>query len=321
MSHPKRLSVVVVVFEMQREAPRTLHSLSAAYQRGIDSEAYEVIVVENGSRKPLALDDVRALPGEFRYFYLDRASASPAPAVNFGLERARGDVVCVMIDGARIATPGLLALGLDATSLDPKAVVATLGWYLGNDYQKCSVARGYDAAQEDALLASIAWPEDGYRLFEIATMDEASVGGWTGPIAESNALFLHRAMWDALGGMDERFDLPGGGLVNADTLCRACELDGSLLVVLLGEGTFHQVHGGVATNAPLTGWQARVRQYREQYEQLRGRPLAATPGHPLLLGTLPEPFLQKLVALTQHPQQSPADAQLDALRSLGLVSD
>ena len=43
------VSVVVVVYNMAREAPRTLYSLSAAYQRDISAEDYEVIVVDNGS--------------------------------------------------------------------------------------------------------------------------------------------------------------------------------------------------------------------------------------------------------------------------------
>ena len=45
----KDLTVVVVVYDMAREAERTLHSLSRTYQRGIDDLDYEVIVVENGS--------------------------------------------------------------------------------------------------------------------------------------------------------------------------------------------------------------------------------------------------------------------------------
>jgi GT2 family glycosyltransferase len=36
------VSVVVVVYNMAREAPRTLHSLSAGYQRHIDPDDYEV---------------------------------------------------------------------------------------------------------------------------------------------------------------------------------------------------------------------------------------------------------------------------------------
>ena len=46
---PIDLSVVVVFYNMRREAERTLQSLSRAYQRGIDDLDYEVIVVENGS--------------------------------------------------------------------------------------------------------------------------------------------------------------------------------------------------------------------------------------------------------------------------------
>ena len=44
------LSVVVVVYNIPREAPRTLFSLSAAdYQRGIDRDEYEIIVVDNAA--------------------------------------------------------------------------------------------------------------------------------------------------------------------------------------------------------------------------------------------------------------------------------
>lgn len=312
----KLLSVIVIVHEMRREAPRTLRSLSAGYQRGIDADCYEIVVIENGSKHPLDASEWSSLPGEFRYFYLADAAPSPAPAVNFGLRQARADAICVMIDGARIATPGLLARGLEAMSLDEKAVAATLGWYLGPDYQKCSVALGYDATAEDALLDGIGWPEDGYRLFEVGTMDEASIRGWTRPIAESNALFMRRAMWDALGGVDERFDLPGGGLVNADTLARACAIDGSLLVVLLGEATFHQVHGGIATNAPLKGWQERAQAFHEQYELLHGRALEVTKENPLLLGTLPQPFLDKLVLYETNPPPMPPEAQAATLAKL-----
>jgi hypothetical protein len=41
------VSVVVVAYSMQRQAPRTLLSLSAGYQRHIDADEYEVIVVDN----------------------------------------------------------------------------------------------------------------------------------------------------------------------------------------------------------------------------------------------------------------------------------
>ena len=43
------LSVVVVLYNMKREAARTLLALSRSYQRGVEGLSYEVIVVENGS--------------------------------------------------------------------------------------------------------------------------------------------------------------------------------------------------------------------------------------------------------------------------------
>ena len=54
---------------MSREAARTLHSLSRAYQEGIDDLDYEVIVVENGSAPDQRLGEefVAGFGPEFRY--------------------------------------------------------------------------------------------------------------------------------------------------------------------------------------------------------------------------------------------------------------
>jgi len=112
--------------------------------------------------------------------------------------------------------------------------------------------------REDALLAAIHWPEDGYRLFEIAIFAGSCVGGWFRPIGESNAVFICRDAYIRLGGFDERFDLPGGGFVNLDFFRRAVLREGSELVVLLGEGTFHQLHGGIATNTGDEGGATRL---------------------------------------------------------------
>ena len=68
--------------------------------------------------------------------------------------------------------------------LYPSAVVSGLGWYLGLDQQRWALECHYDQAREDALLASIGWPADGYRLFEIAALDESSVDGWFGTLLE-----------------------------------------------------------------------------------------------------------------------------------------
>ena len=286
------ISVVVVVHNMAREAPRTLLSLSAGYQRHIGADDYEVIVVDNGSTPPLAAGILAGLAGNFRLIRLDPAPPSPAHAINRGLAEARGAVIGVMIDGARIVTPGLLHFARLGAQLYPRPIVVTLGWYLGFDIQRWAIESGYNAAREDALLASIGWPNDGYRLFEVAAPDEPSADGWFRAGGESNCLFLRREAWDALGGAEERFDAPGGGLLNADILRRAMELPEREVVILLGEGTFHQVHGGTATNADVRTFGNTFGQWAAQYESIRGRPWAL----PLqqdrtYVGVIPRPAL------------------------------
>lgn len=301
------VSVVVVVYNMAREAPRTLHSLSAAYQRHIDPDDYEVIVVDNGSNPPLDPQLVARLSGNFRLIRIDHASPSPAQAVNRGLAEARGEVIGVMVDGARIVTPGLLHFARHGAHLYDKAVIATLGWYLGPDFQWRSMESGYDRAREDALLESIDWPNDGYRLFEIGAMDESSIDGWFKPIAESNALFLRREFWEVLGGLDERFDAPGGGLLNLDTFNRALEWPDAQLVILLGEATFHQLHGGTNTNSPLVRQHDNWTGWGSQYANIRGRPYEiARPKHPpAYIGTFPRPMLAQIVRAAQGLVQCP----------------
>jgi glycosyltransferase involved in cell wall biosynthesis len=283
------VSVVVVAHDMARELPRTLRSLAPDHQQGIDPGAYEVIVVDNGSPEPL--DEAlitESAPGA-RTARLDPAPPSPARAANLGLEMARGDLIGLIIDGARLASPGLLSRALLAQRLAARPVIASLSWHLGPGTHMEAGARGYDQTTEDALLADVGWEDDGYRLFAVSSLAGASRRGWFGPLGESNALFLPRALWHELDGLDERFALPGGGLVNHDTFRRACALDGVELIVLLGEGTFHQLHGGAATSGRLT----RDEMFAD-YLALRGEEYRPPTNEPLYLGSIPPSALEHL---------------------------
>ncbi len=290
------LSIIVVVFNMQREAPRTLHSLSRRYQRDVQSLNHEVIVVDNGSAQPLPPTLMGELGPEFRYLRLDRPTASPAAAINTAAATARGHLLAVMIDGARILTPGVLAGAVRASRLTEHPVVYTLGWHLGHDLQSRAASTGYNQTVEDQLLDSIAWPADGYRLFDIATQAPNSNRGWLYPPGESNCLFLRLDDFQQLGGYHPAFDLPGGGLVNQDFFHRAVEMPGAAPVVLLGEGSFHQIHGGAMTGADPDAAEQRFALYKQQYERLRGKPFGRPVFDPLLFGRLPGPavrFLRK----------------------------
>jgi hypothetical protein len=296
------LSVVVVVHNMAREAPRTLYSLSAKYQHNINADDYEVIVVDNGSTPPFDAKVIDSLAGNFRLLRVDPAPPSPAAAINLGLSEARGKIIGVMIDGARMLTPGVLHFARHGASLYPRAVVVTLGWYLGHDLQRWSIEAGYNQRREDEMLASIGWPQDGYRLFEISTLDECSVDGWFSPIEESNALFMSRESWDRLGGFDERFDVPGGGYVNLDTLARALEWPDSELVILLGEGNFHQVHGGIATNQSFRTLRQSLAEWDQQYQAIRQRPWhTPSPRSRTYIGSLPQSVLPHLARAIVEP--------------------
>jgi hypothetical protein len=89
----------------------------------------------------------------------------------------------------------------------------------------------------------------------------------------------------SMGGFDERFQSRGGGLTNLDFFQRAVSSKDLEYVMLLGEGTFHQVHGGVASNAPPDNhpWS----EFHREYEQIRGRAFERVLRQPLHLGSLP----------------------------------
>jgi len=102
---------------------------------------------------------------------------------------------------------------------------------------------------------------------------------------------MHRFDYEKLGGYDERFQSPGGGLVNLDFYKRACDkLDN--LIILLGEGTFHQIHGGVATNR-LPEHHPYMN-FHNEYVAIRGFDFARSYREPIYFGSVPDqsiPFL------------------------------
>jgi cephalosporin hydroxylase/GT2 family glycosyltransferase len=269
------LSVVMVFYNMRREALRTLQSLARSYQRGVEDLDYEVLVIDNGSDpdQRLSRDFVGSFGPEFRLLDMgDDVHASPTFALNAGIAAARGDALALMIDGAHVLTPGVLHFGMKALDAYAPAVVATQQWYVGPGQQGDAQQAGYDQRVEDRLFEGIRWPVDGYRLFEIGHF----IGDrdWFDGIVESNCLFVPRKLLEQVGGFDESFAMPGGGYANLDLFERLALSPGIMAASILGEGTFHQFHGGTTTNvADEAARRQRVVSYREHFEGLRGRPL------------------------------------------------
>lgn len=305
-----RLSVVVVGYDMAREVPRTLASLSPEYQLGSAGIDYEVIVVDNGSPEPIQPRLVERHGAGFRLLRIDDASPSPVAAINAGVQMSTGDVIGIMIDGARLLSPGVLLHASKAARLYEDPIVATVGFHLGPDVQSESVKTGYSRDVEDGLLADIGWPSDGYRLFEIASLAHSSRLGWFWPMAESNCVFVRRSTYERLGGYDERFQLPGGGLANHDFYRRACSLPTASMVVILGEGTFHQLHGGAMTGGDPDRQQMRFADLLDDYQSIVGEPYVRPQGRLEFVGSVPYSslrFIEASAAATAETVATPSD--------------
>ncbi len=288
-AEPVDLTVVVVFYDMKREAARTLHSLSRRYQEHLDDVSYEVVVVENGSHADQRLGEefVTAFGPEFRYLDVGAdAQPSPVHALNLGIRAGRGRNFALMIDGAHVLTPGVLHFGLTGLATYSPAIVVTQQWYLGPGQQGEAMDDGYDQEYEDRLFESIRWPSAGHRLFEIAHF----VGDrdWLDGVWESNCMFVPRAQLEQVGCFDESFSVPGGGYANLELYERLGSSPDVTVCTILGEGSFHQVHGGTTTNqTDAEERRARVFGYSREYAELRGRPFKG-PGKPIhFVGRLP----------------------------------
>lgn len=268
-----KLSVVIVCYEMAAQIGNTLRSLLPPYQRNIETSDYEIVLIDNGSREMLD-EPMRDMSSNLRYIYISPSESSPSPAaaLNRGVTLARAPLLCLMIDGARMLTPGVLSWGIRLLKLSPRAMAEVRGWHLGSKWQPEGIMEGYDSEQERQLLERIRWLENGYRLWQIAAATPQTRSGFSAKTAESNCVFMSRDLFSEIGGFDERYQFAGGGLVNLDFFSRAVAVADPIFTVL-GEGTFHQVHGGAATGLTRPALQTALRTWREESEKL-GRAIA-----------------------------------------------
>lgn len=303
VANPVTLSIVVNFYNMQREAARTLTSLTRAYQADCDDLDYEVLCIDNGSQPPLDAAWVAGFGPEFRLLRPRRQLASPCAALNEAALAARGEYLAVMIDGAHVLSPGVFHEARQAWREHADAVIALRHWFVGGD-QRWLTLVGYSREQEDKLFERIRWPLNGYDLFRIGTPMSENPEPWFDGLSESNCLMLPTALYDRIGGFDEAFDQAGGGFANLDLWRRVSMAASAPLIAPIGEATFHQFHGGTTTNVDDVEKDLRVRAYASAYRALRGEEFAMIErGHLTFRGRLHSEFATGMRQRTLMPMR------------------
>jgi hypothetical protein len=285
MSSPK-LSIVAIFHRMSRQAENTLYSLSALHQRNVPEEEYEIIAVENESDDVLGETRALALGRNIRYFRRHETGVSPVPSLNFGFEQCRADYVGFIIDGARMTTPRLVEHALLSRKVAEYPLAIVPGYHLGQQEHHNNESAGYDERAEQDLLEKASWKEDGYALFRFSCFSGANPRGFFSQFLESNCFFCRRESFEKIGRADVRFDLPGGGSVNIYLYHQLARLPESTLIVLAGEGSFHQFHGGVTT-AEVEDREAMLQTHRDNLKEIFGGPFKGMHREPMILGVLP----------------------------------
>ena len=278
-----RLSIIVGLYNMQRELERTLLTMSANYQ-GVNEDDYEIILVDNGSSSRSVEAELRAIAGNVRYRFVEDAGPSPTNAINAAVQESHGELITVVIDGARMFSPGLLRRTIQAFDIFDDPFVYAPSLHLGPQLQNDSSYGGYDQSVEDALLDTVPWQTNGYSLFSISNVD-AVPERLLRPTFESNCFTVQRRSWDRVGGYDRGFvDSVAGGIANWELFARYMNESNIDPVLLVGEATFHQFHGGASTNQPRAGHP--IRQWLEEHRDITGKHYEWPLYEPFLFGKM-----------------------------------
>jgi cephalosporin hydroxylase len=139
---------------------------------------------------------------------------------------------------------------------------------------------------------------------------------------ESNCLFVARKQLEQVGGFDEGFTTPGGGYTNLDLFERLASAPDISVVTILGEGSFHQVHGGTTTNqTDPVGRRARVVESTTEYEAVRGRPFKGPTKVMHFVGAFPAEAAKRSRARRMTAWAFPVDNRLEGASEPVAVPD
>jgi hypothetical protein len=287
---------------MSEEVINTLKTLDCSYQNE-PRDSYEVLVMENPSDNNLKNHDFSIYNAEIKYFY-NNENLPLTSAINNLSEKASGDYLIIIPDGARLLSKRVLHYCKQAINIDKKSIVAFHGFHLGLFPQQFSVEQKlYSKADEVSFLKSIDFPNNPDSLFLNASWAGSSNRGSFFEMAESNCLMLPKDLWLRVAGFDERLDIPSGGIANLDLYGRVISNFDHKLFFVLGEGCFHQLHGGDTTSSN----EKKFNKYKLDYKEKTGKEWRFVKRDDYeFLGRVPPQFLGLLkdsISKTIHARQ------------------
>lgn len=258
-----KLSIVIGAYELKHQIKKTIVSVLGAIREASIKDV-EVVIADNSKR-----NNVRnALEEAKERVTVVECGMDDAPihaAINKVAENTTGEYLCIMIDGARIWSPGVVRKWERIKSTN--TVVHVPNYQLGKSHQMYKEQTGYNHEAEERILETIGWPIIKTRQLIEHSWCEVHAG--CGPkIFESNCLFVSRTLWDAVGGFDTAFRRKDGGFASADLLNRLITEGGNLRIIST-EGTFHQLHDGSTTTNPDQTRRA-VKEMTIEYKGIRG---------------------------------------------------
>lgn len=253
------ISVVIPTHDHGWEIDKVLFSLEKQY--GIQHNEYELLIINSNPDDRETFDTAwknYQKYGNVRlvqvYDIKEKGITNAGYCGNIGGRTyAKGEILILVVDSARIPTPMVLRKTRDAFErFGTEIVTTTTPYHIGKHYSDPS----FTVEECRKILESTRWRNDAYHLFEVAAHTRISE---TGKFNESTYLGVTRENFMKVGGWNENF--PSWGSHNIDIFRRFTRVKpidgiqkvdvpghwgkvglGLKLIVLEGEADFHIHH-------------------------------------------------------------------------------
>lgn len=278
------ISVVIPTHNHGWELDRVMFSLEKQY--GMQWDEYELIIVNSNP------EDKETVDVAFKYgqdcgnvrlinVYDPKTEiiTNAGYCGNIGARMfARGEVLILVVDSARIPTPMVLRKTRDAFErFGPDIVTTTIPYHIGKHYTDPS----FTVEECRKILHKTRWRQDAYHLFEVAAHTNISKSG---KFNESTYLGVTKDNFFKIRGWNENFlswgshnlDLfrrltrpePEGGIQKVDVPGHWGKIGlGLKLIVLEGEADFH-IHHSITVKRDHSNIKKDASQAWEEYNRL-----------------------------------------------------